>query len=419
MEVRPQFAFHPVGNGAFQIKEWVRGQRFRFVRNPNYKTMVFPSDGWPPEREALCRPLAGKALPLVDELQLTVFRELLPQFLLARQGYLDRFAAQKDAVNSLVTASRELSPKWKARGMFLSVQYEVSTFYMSVNMQDPLLGKNKKLRQALSCAYNPQGFIDLLYGGVAPIAEQFLSPGIPGFEPKYKNPYGFNVEKARKLIAEAGYPGGRDPKTGQPLEITLDGAASGSEERQLLEYTQRQIEQCGVKVKVVENTFARLLEKEDQGNFQLLSGTGWGADYPDPENYFFLLYSKNFPPEGKNISRYSNPEFDALFEKMSTMENSPERMAIIKQMNEIIAEDVPQILEFHKSGYIIEQPWAPATHYNVLLEGGFKYRPVDVAMRAQKRREWNPVPMWPIAVALGVVVAGLGYGVAINRKRNV
>lgn len=419
MIVRPQFAFHPVGNGAFQLKEWVRGQRFRFIRNPNYKTAVFPSGGWPPEREALCRPLAGKPLPLVDELELTVFRELLPQFLLARQGYLDRFAAQKDAINSLVTASHELSPKWEARGMRLSVQHELSTFYMSVNMQDPVLGKNRKLRQALSCSYNPQGFIDLLYGGVAPVAQQFLSPGIPGFDPKFKNPYGFNLEKARQLIAEAGYPGGRDPKTGQPLEIMLDGAASGSEERQLLEYTQRQIEQCGVRVKVIENTFARLLEKEDQGNFQLLTGTGWGADYPDPENFFFLLYSQNFPPEGKNISRYGNPEFDALFEKMATMENTPERMEIISHMNEIIAEDVPQILEFNKAGYVIEQPWAPATHFNVMLEGGYKYRPVDVAMRAQKQREWNPVPKWPIAVVLGMVVAGIGYGIAWNRKNNV
>lgn len=419
MEVRPQFKFHPVGNGAFQITEWVRGQRFRMIRNPRYITRTFPTEGWAPELESLCRPLAGKPLPLVDEVQFTVFRELLPQFLLARQGYLDRFAAQKDAVNSLVTSSRDLSPKFKARGMRLSKQYEVSTFYMSVNMQDPVLGPNKKLRQALSCAYDPQGFIDLLYGGVAPIAEQLLSPGIPGYDPKFKNPYGFNLEKAKQLLVEAGYPGGRDPKTGQPLEITLDGVAAGSEERQLLEYHQRQFEQCGVRIKVIENTFARLMEKEDQGNFQLATGSGWGADYPDPENYFFLFYSKNFPPAGKNVSRFKHAEFDALFEKMATMENSPERLAIVQRMNEIFAEEVPVILEFNKAGYIIEQPWAPATNFNVMLEGGVKYRPVDPIMRAQKQREWNHVPKWPIAVALGAVVAGLGLGVVVNRKRNV
>jgi oligopeptide transport system substrate-binding protein len=418
--VRPLFAFHPVGDGAFELKDWVPGQRFRLVRNEHYKTMVFPSGGWPPELEATCRPLAGHALPLADEVQLTSFRELMPEWLLMRQGYLDRFGAMKDAANSLVTASKELAPKWAARGMKLTTSTYVSTFYMSFNMQDPVVGTNRKLRQAISCSYNPQGFIDLLYGGVAPVAQELLSPGIPGYDPNFRNPYGANVEKARRLIAEAGYPGGIDPKTGQPLEIALDGVAMGAEERQLMEYTQRQIEQCGIKIRVVEDTFARLLEKEDEGNFQMLTGTGWGADYPDPENYFFLFYSKNFPPEGKNVSRYKNPEFDRLFEQMATMENSPERMKISARMNEILIEDVPILLEFNKAGYIVSQPWAPRIQYNMLMDGGdLKYQPIDAGMRIQMQREWNRRPKWPIAAALAVAAALLGAAIAINRKRNV
>jgi oligopeptide transport system substrate-binding protein len=420
MAVRPLFEFHPVGNGAYQLEEWVRGQRFRLVRNENYKTMVFPSGGWPAELDPICRPLAGHALPLTDEVQLTAFRELMPEWLLMRQGYLDRFGAMKDAANSLVTATKELAPKWAKRGMKLSTSTDVSTFYMSFNMQDPVVGKNRKLRQAISCSYNPQGFIDLLYGGVAPVAQQLLSPGIAGYDPNFHNPYGFNVEKARRLIAEAGYPGGIDPKTGRPLEITLDGSATSAEERQLMEYTQQQIEQCGVKVNVVEDTFARLLEKEDEGNYQLLTGSGWGADYPDPENYFFLFYSKNFPPAGKNINRYKNPEFDQLFEKMATMENTPERLKIIKRMNEILIEDTPIILEFNKAGYVVSQPWAPRIQYNMMMPGGdVKYQPVNAAMRAEKQKEWNHQPKWPIAAALAGIAALLGCAIAINRRRNV
>ena len=420
MKVREKFAFHPVGNGAYQLKEWVRGQRFRLVRNKNYHTKVFPTGGWPPEREAVCRPWAGHALPLTDEVQITVFRELLPQWLLMRQGYLDSFGAYKDSVNSIVTSTKVLSPKWAARGMKLSTSTYVSTFYMSFNLQDPLVGGNKKLRQAISCSYDPQGFIDLFYGGAAPLAEQLLSPGIPGYDPNFKNPYRFNLEKARRLIAEAGYPEGRDPKTGQPLEITLDGVATGAEERQLMEYMQRQIEQCGVKVKVIENTFARLDEKQDQGNFQLLTGTGWGADYPDPENYFFLFYSKNFPPAGKNVSRYKNAEFDALFEKMATMENTPERMKIIQRMNDILVEDVAIIPEFHKGTYIVSQPWAPRVQYNMLLDGGaIKYQPINPVMRARLQPLWNRKPQWPIYTAVAILTAILGYGIVLNRRRNV
>lgn len=417
--VRPLFKFHPVGNGPFQIVEWIRGQRFRFVRNESYKTEVFPSEGWPPEREAINRPLAGHALPLVDEVQMTVFREILPIWLLARQGYLDRVGVMKDAVNSAVTSSRELTPKYAQRGMKLQRALEVSTFFMIFNMQDPLLGTNKKLRQALSCAYNPEGYSEMLYGGVAPVAQQLIPPGIFGFQKDFRNPYGANLEKGKKLIAEAGYPGGRDPRTGTPLEITVDVTASGGEERQLAEYQQRQFEQLGIRVRVIENTFARLMEKEDQGNFQIAATSGWGADYPDAENFFFLFSSGNFPPVGKNAGRYKNEEFDRLFEKMSPMENTPERMELIKRMNDILIEECPIVLNFNKAYYVLAQPWAPLTHLNLMLEGGARYLPVDASLRAQKRREWNPVPRWPPFLAVGIVVAGMVYGIRVNRRRNV
>jgi len=417
--VRPLFKFHPVGNGPFQLVDWIRGQRFRLIRNERYKTEVFPSDGWPPEREAINRPLAGHSLPLVDELQITVFREILPIWLLARQGYLDRVGVMKDAVNSAVTGSRELSPKYARRGMTLQRALTVSTFFMIFNMQDPLLGGNKKLRQALSCAYDPEGYSEMLYGGVAPVAQQLIPPGIFGYQKDFRNPYGANLEKGRKLIADAGYPGGRDPRTGNPLEISVDLAASGGEERQLAEYQQRQLEQLGVRIRVIENTFARLMEKEDQGNFQIAASAGWGADYPDAENFLFLFYSRNFPPVGKNAGRYKNEEFDRLFEKVSTMENSPERLELIKRMNDILIEECPIILNFNKAYYVLAQPWSPLTHMNLLLEGGLRYLPVDAALRTQKRREWNPVPRWPPTLALGVVVAGVAYGIHLNRKRNV
>jgi oligopeptide transport system substrate-binding protein len=416
---RPLFKFHPVGNGPFRIESWVRDQRFRLVRHEGYHTTVFPSDGWPPEMEATNRPYAGRPLPLVDEVQVTIFRELLPAWVLTRQGYLDSYGVMKDAVNSIVTTAKEISPELAARGMRLGQKNEVSTFYISMNMQDPVLGANKKLRQALSCSYDPRGYSEMLYGGVAPTAQQLLSPGIYGYQKDFKNPYGPDLEKARRLIAEAGYPGGRDPRTGQPLEIVMDVTATGAEERQLAEYEQRQFEQLGIKVKVVENTFARMLEKEDQGNFSMAAGTGWGADYPDPENYFFLFYSKNFPPSGKNITRYQNAEFDRLFEQMATMLDGPERLKIVHRMNDILIEDCAVILNFHKAYYTVRPPWTVTTHQNSMLEPGIKYWTVDHAVRAEKRREWNTRPLWPIGLAAGLLVAGVAYGVAWNRRQNV
>jgi len=417
-QVRDKFGFHPVGTGPFVFREYTPGHRVRMERNPHYITTVFPTDGWPPERDAVNRPLAGKPLPFLDEIQLTLFREQLPVFLLGRQGYLDAMAVQKDAFNSVVTPSRELSPKYRARGMRLEKDIDPSCFWLDFNMQDPVVGKNKKLRQAMSCAFNAQGWIDIFYNGVPPVAQQLVPPGIFGYDPDFKNPYGFDLERGKRLIAEAGYPGGRDPKTGKQLELTMDVTATGAWERQSAEYEQRQFEQLGIKVRIIENTFARKTEKQDQGNFQIIAN-GWGADYPDPENFFFLFYGKNFPPAGKNSGRYSNPEFDRLFEQMALMENSPERLEIVKKMNAIFGEDVPGIFLFNKAFFTMVQPFAPRTHNNRMLEPGLKYSIVDPVLREQKRREWNPPARWPIGVALLLVTGAVVYGVKLNRRRNI
>jgi ABC-type transport system substrate-binding protein len=416
MVIRPLYRWHPVTTGPFRLASYRQGQAFRFVRNENYHTTTFPTEGWEPEMESLLRPLASAQLPLVDEIQMPILREELPIWLLTRQGYLDFSGIGKDAFNAAVSSTRELSPKYAARGMRLGKKVEPSTFWLMFNMQDPVLGPNKKLRQALSCAYDAQGWIDIFYNGTADLATQLIPPGFYGHQKGLKNPYGFDLEKGKRLIAEAGYPNGIDPKTGQPLELAIDATASDSWHRQTVEFEQRCLEQLGVRVRVNENTFTRLQEKLDQGNFQI-SSSGWGADYPDPENYFFLFYSKNFPLSGQNWSRYANPEFDRMFEQMASMENSPERLELVHKMTAFLIEDCPIVLNFHKAYLVIIQPWAPRTNHNDMLEMGLKYVVADPVLRDQKRREWNRKPMWPIGIALLGVVALAGYGVRWNRRR--
>jgi ABC-type transport system substrate-binding protein len=416
MVVRPLFRWHPVTTGPFRLVSYRQGHSFRFIRNDRYKTLAFPTEGWPAEQEALLRPLAGAKLPFVDEVQMPILQEELPIWLLTRQGYLDGFGVGKDAFNSVVTASHELSPKFAERGMRLGKRTEPSTFWIMMNMQDPVLGPNKKLRQALSCSYDAQTWVDIFYNGTAEVARQLVPPGLYGHQKGLKNPYAFDLERAKRLMAEAGYPDGIDPKTGQPLQLTIDATGGDSWHRQTVEFEQRCFERLGVRVRVNENTFPRQQEKLDQGNFQLAS-SGWGADYPDPENYFFLFYSKNFPQAGSNWSRFANPEFDRMFEQMATMENSPERLALVHQLNAFLTEECPIMFNFHKAYYTLIQPWAPRTNANEMMEQGLKYAITDPVLRDQKRREWNPRPLWPIGVALIGVLALGGYGLRWNRRR--
>lgn len=412
---RDLFRFHPVGTGPFQIAQWRRNALIRLVRNPAYRATRFPEDGWEAEREAFLRPLAGKALPLVDEVDLTLIKESIPNFMLFRQGYLDGLGVGKDTFSSVITPQRELSQKYRERGVNLYRITEPSTFYMSLNMEDPVLGPNKKLRQALSAAFDAKKYLEVFHNSVPIVAQQLLPPGIAGHQRDFSNPYGYDLARAKALLAEAGYPNGKDA-SGKILELTLDTAATSAQQRAVAEFEQKQFEQLGIRVRVQENTFARLMEKLDQGSFQIASGSGWMADYPDPENFFFLRYSKNVPPAGKNESRYKNPEFDRLFEKMATMENSPEREDLARKLNLMIAEDVPQILILHQSLFALSQPWAPRVQDNPMLEGGLKYAVVDQSMRREKRREWNRIPLWPLGVMGGLLVVGVVAGLRSGRR---
>ena len=293
--VRPSFKFYTVGHGPMRMKAYIPRQSIRYERVEGYHTNVFPSEGFPPEKAEWLQQFAGKSLPLIDELHFSIIQETIPAFVLGRQGYLDGITANKDAFAAVVTMTHDLTPKYKARGMTLEKVVTPSTFYLSFNMEDPVVGKNVKLRKALSSAYDAGTYSDIFYSGVAPVAQQLLPRGLFGFDPDYQDPNGYNPDKARQLLAEAGYPGGRDARTGEQLVLTIEEPVSGTDERQRAEYRKAQFEALGIRIKVNENTFARVLERLEQGSFQLGSGTGWMADYPDPENFFFLFYSKNFP----------------------------------------------------------------------------------------------------------------------------
>ncbi|MEP6668178.1 MAG: ABC transporter substrate-binding protein [Chthoniobacter sp.] len=419
-KLRPLFRFYTVGTGPFRMREYTPRRRARYERVDGYHTNVFPSDGFPPAKAEWLQQFAGKPLPLFDELSILIVAETIPAFVLGRQGYLDGITANKDAFAAIVTADQKLTPKYAARGMELEKCGLPGTFYITFNMQDPVVGKNVKLRKALSCACDMRAYVQIFYSGVAPVANQLIPRGLFGYDPHYVNPNGYDLEKAKRLLAEAGYPDGRDARTGEQLVLTLNESVESTEMRQRAEYEQRMLEVLGIKVKINEMTAARALEAMEQGNFQFDSGTGWAMDYPDPENFFMIFYSKNFPREGANYCRYSRPEFDRAYEQMATMDDGPERLALIEKMNAMLAEDCPAIWEFDKAFYIATQPWARWTHNSPMIEYGFnKYQQVDPVLRKKLRRDWNRKPLWPLFILGALLAAGLIYAVRWNRRNHV
>jgi len=293
------------------------------------------------------------------------------------------------------------------------------TGYLIFNMDDPIFGKNKKLRQAISSAYDEDFANNVFANGIQLNAQELLPPGVFGYQPDLKNPYKqHDLALAKRLMAEAGYPEGRDAKTGAQLQLTLDVTAESATARQAAEFDKSQIEQLGIQVKVSENLWDHLQEKIINGQFQLVS-FGWEADYPDPENFFFLFYSKNIPPQGSNNTHYSNPEFDRIFEKMSSMDDSPERLELVYKLTAILNEDCPFVLTAHAVSFSLSQPWAQRVSSNPLAYNAVKYATVDVAMRNEQQHVLNKPVLLPLVVAAFLIAAGLAYGIIWNLKRNV
>jgi ABC-type transport system substrate-binding protein len=157
-----------------------------------------------------------------------------------------------------------------------------------------------------------------------------------------------------------------------------------------MNWYRKQFEKIGIKLIVRATDYNRFQEKIRTGNAQLFFW-GWNADYPDPENFFFLLYGAHSKVKfgGENTSNYKNTEFDNLFEKMRNMENKPERYEIIQKMQKIIQHDAPWVFGFNPKNFALYHQWYQNLKPNLMANNQLKYARLDVETREKMREKWN------------------------------
>ena len=210
--------------------------------------------------------------------------------------------------------------------------------------------------------------------------------------------------EAKRLLAEAGYPNGVDTRTGQPLVIHLDTTSAGVGSKSRLDWLRKQFDKLGIQLDVRSTDYNRFQDKIRRGDTQLFY-FGWNADYPDPENFFFLLHGPQGKVQhgGENAANYSNPEYDRLFEQMKNMENGPARQAIIDRMLEILRRDSPWLWGFHPKNYVLQHGWLHNIKPNIMANNRLKYWRVDAARRDEARRLWNRPVLWPLWLAAALL----------------
>ena len=316
------FRSHPVGTGPFKFKMWEEGSRLVFVKNENY----FEKEG-------------AEQLPYLNAVSVTFIKDKETAFLEFLKGNMDMVSGV-DAINKeeVLTKNGELKSIYEDK-FFMQSQPFLKTDYLGflidekfdIVKKSPL--KMKAVRQAINYGFDRVKMVKFLRGNLGTAATAgFVPPGLPSFFVSKIKGYEYNPDKAKELLANAGYPGGKGLS-----EITLH---TTEQYLDLCEFIQSQLAEVGITLKINVDKAAVLSEgvASSEVNFFRKS---WVGDYPDAENFLSLFYSKNFSPVGFNYTHFKSKQFDGLYEKAQIELNDSVRYDCYSQMDQIIMDEAP------------------------------------------------------------------------------
>ena len=424
----------PIGSGPYYLSENNPNQRMVLTRNPYYDSEGYPTEGEVGDAAAGLLADAGKPLPLIDRIVFTLEKETIPYWNKFLQGYYDASGISSDSFDQAVQVSAggeaTVTDAMQAQGIRLSTSVATSTMYTGFNWLDPVVGgsseKARKLRQAIAIAVDFEEFVSIFANGRGIAAQSPIPPGIFGYREGEAgiNPYVYDradggqhgtsrrksIETAKQLLAEAGYPDGVDAQSHQPLVINLDTTATGVGDKSRIDWLRKQFDKINLQLVARSTDYNRFQDKIRKGDTQMFY-FGWNADYPDPENFLFLLSGAQAKVSkgGENAANYSNPEYDQLFEQMKNMENTPARQAIIDRMLDVVRRDSPWLWGFHPKHYVLQHSWLGNVKAGVMANNKLKYWRVNAVQRDALRRDWNPPARWPLGLGIAVVLL-LGIG---------
>ncbi len=313
------FRKNPVGTGPFYMKTWKEGVKLVMLKNENY----FETEN-------------GERLPYLDAVAITFVVDKQSSFLEFMKGNLDFISGIDGSYkDELLTRTGELKAKHADKirldkHPYLNAEY--IGFAMGNDKQNPL--HNRKIRQAVAYGFDREKMIRYLRNGIGiPARNGMIPAGMPGFDTNVWG-YSYNPEKAKQLLAEAGFPNGKNMPA-----VTITASPTYAD---VCKFIQQQMGEIGIKLEVEITPPATVREMMAQFKVPMFRGS-WIADYADAENYMQLFLEKNFSPKGANYTHYSNSEFEKLYKKAKQEADEYKRAEIYKQMDKLMMQDVPVI----------------------------------------------------------------------------
>lgn len=340
------FRSHPVGTGPFRFVAWEEGQALVLKRNPRY----FEKDS------------TGQSLPYLDGIHVSFYDSKATEFLLFRQKQLefinDIEASFKDEV---LTKQGTLRKEWEGKIDLHTHPYlNIEFFGILVDTANPLVSNSplrfRKIRQAINYGFDRRKMILYLRNSLGTPAESgFVPMGLPSFDTIRVKGYHYDPARAKRLLAEAGFPDGK----GMP-EIRLLTVAIYAD---MANFVAKQLEESGIRVQVEVIQKSLLLTMTASSTAAFYRGS-WIADYPDAENYLSVFYSKN--PAPPNYTRYNNPEFDRLFEKAIQEDTDSVRYRLYQEADQVMMQDAPVVPLWYDKVVHLVQPGISGFRPNAL-----------------------------------------------------
>ncbi|KGX88141.1 ABC transporter substrate-binding protein [Pontibacillus litoralis] len=307
-----KFTENPVGTGPFKFKEWKRNERIVLEKNEEYRL---------------------EGLPKLNEVIYTVIPENSARLNALMTGEVDLI----DGVNPSDVQRIEEDPNLQ---LLERPSMNIGYLSFTVNRDTPMA--DKKVRQALSHAVPKQEIIDAFYGGLAEPAKTVMPPSIEGYNDDIED-YKYDIEKAKQLLAEAGYEDGFEFDLWY-MPVPRPYIPEG---QKIAEVIQQSFAEIGVTANLQTADWATYLEKARTGDFDAFL-LGWTGDNGDPDNFIYTLLDKD-SIGSNNYSYYANDKLHDILIEAQTITEQEKRNELYKEAQEIIHEDAPWIPLVHST----------------------------------------------------------------------
>ena len=317
------FRKHPVGTGPFKFKMWEEGTQLVLLKNENY----FEKDA------------EGKKLPYLDAISISFIKDKETSFMQFMKNDIDMISGMDAFTPSEVLDDKgKLKPFYKEQ-FNLQTQPYLKTDYLGFLIDENVAviknspTKIRAIRRAINYAIDREKLIKHFRNNLGiPATAGFIPGGLPSFNPQVVKGYSYNPDKARELLLEAGFPGGKNLP-----EIMLYSTETYLD---LFEFIQSQLAECNIKIKIMVEK-APVLTQAVANNEIPFFRKSWIGDYPDEENFMSLFYSKNFSPKGFNYTHYNNPIFDKMYEQARNCLNDSLKKSLYQKMDQMLIDDAP------------------------------------------------------------------------------